>query len=407
MARPKRDVRMRWSSLLAVFLLAACEAPAPPSGQVPSEKLPSSQLATGNATATATGLAFPTPAPPSTPLAVKPLDPGASPTSTPSPLSPVPPTPSSSPAPTASLPPAPARPSLAQAITPTTDPPRLVAPGAPRATASKAGVAYAVWVPQRRFAPGEWIPIHARITNTTAQRIELPCDFLVPWIDASSVFDRGRSWTGQAAAFKSRLIGEASWLVSTGLRYMSKGELGCGGDMAYPIWLPAATTWDFDYAAMPSYLPGSQPLPAGTVSLDMTLVMGPNSGPSKHIALRVPIDLGGFDVFPYPSLAQLADDALATPGFLDWLDSRDAPRLWDNTFADVNSGSIDWTRFGWQVPMPQDVLQVGLFADGPTDGTVSGQVFLDPFTGYSYGFWSRCSNSRTPDYTAFPPGGCP
>ena len=85
------------------------------------------------------------------------------------------------------------------------------------------------------------------------------------------------------------------------------------------------------------------------------------------------------------------DAVLETPGFMEWLWSRGEPERWDNTFVDLWRDAVDWGLLGWTTPLPVGVAQIGMYANSASggDASVSGSVFLDPYTGYSYGFWAR------------------
>ena len=161
------------------------------------------------------------------------------PSASPSSSTPATPSPSLQPPPASPLPSAspPPRPSLAPAVLPAGRPPRTTTRVPPRAVAHRGGLTIQVWVPKRRFGVGEWIPIHARITNGRAASLNLPCDFLIPFMEIGGLFDPGKTWQGVAAAFKAQALAESHWLNGSAIRLMTPGEEPCGA-VAVPVALP-------------------------------------------------------------------------------------------------------------------------------------------------------------------------
>jgi hypothetical protein len=281
---------------------------------------------------------------------------------------------------------------------------------APNWHAYKGPLGLNVWIVQRVYATGDWIPVHVRISNVWANARTLPCDFLFVWLDIGGLFDPGTTWSGPEAAFKEQVLLASNWFDGSDVQFVSQDTGQCGGDMAYPVTLPGRTAWDFDFAFLPRYRFGQQPLPSGIVKANVAFASERQRLQNEiHLDIAAPVEIDGPDPFLYPSPGQLVDATLETPGFQAWLDSRTAPPGWSNTFGDTADSRVNRQAFGWSTPLPDGVAEIGLFANSSPggDATISGSAFVDPYTGYSYGFWARCANSRMADPKVFGPSGCP
>jgi len=276
-----------------------------------------------------------------------------------------------------------------EVLKPTDGPPKWLVPqGSPDARAESDGVVMELWVPHRQIDIGEWVTVHVRVTNEGSRSIYADCIPIRTVIDATSLFDPGETWTGTAALFKDKLLSENGLTRST-FGYRTGEGLDCpGGDIGQTDTLRPGESFEIDLFDLPRYWLDNQAFPAGTVPVRSVLHFAFNSNELNHaLSVEHSVRVDGRPL-PGVSPAQLADAAIRTDGFLDWVESRD-PTRWANTqiSGPGESKRIDWRFFGFEGPAPNGTITMGLFAEGPA--TFLGEVLLDPWTGQSFGFEAR------------------
>jgi hypothetical protein len=246
-----------------------------------------------------------------------------------------------------------------------------------------------LWVPHHDAAVGHWLTIHLRITNFTSHTFWMDCAPAGASIDVSGMFDPGRAWTGKAAAFKRRAISE-NGMLRVGFRYRTGEGIDCpGGDIGQSDVLRPRRVLDIDMAGLPRYFLGYQALPGGRVPLVAGFSYqrrGLSGRPWPRISISSLVTLERRP-FPWPSPGQIVDTVIETPGFLDWLKTRDVPRQWDNTELMLPQGSAAFEEcfFGFTGPAPNGTLTLGVFAYPPGSGTdpnpsIWGGSLIDPWT---------------------------
>jgi hypothetical protein len=245
-----------------------------------------------------------------------------------------------------------------------------------------------LWVPHRQISIGEWVTVHVRVTNGGSRKVYADCAPIRTFIDATSLFDPGETWTGTAALFKDELLTEYGLTRST-FGYRTGEGLDCpGGDIGQYDALRPGESFEIDLVDLPRYWLDNQAFPAGTVPVRSVLRYAFDRNELDHVlSVEQPVRLHGRPL-PGVSPAQLVDAVIRTDGFLDWLEPRD-PTGWANTYISgpADSKRIEWKFFGFEGPAPNGTITMGVFADGPE--TFLGEVLLDPWTGLSFGFVAR------------------
>ena len=232
---------------------------------------------------------------------------------------------------------------------------------------------------------GQWLKLHVRITNLRDTPIRRFCDGIGWDIDTSSIFAPGVTWTGIAGTFKEHWMREYPLvIVQDAFTDYRPRKQGCGGDVGQYFQQPPGGVIEQTVVGLPRYQPADQPLPGGTFTVGVGFLPGIHGRPMLA-EVSVPVTLAGGPV-DYPAPGSLVDAALATPGFIEFLEQVPDDRQWANTTAAFWSPPYPvQPRFDPARQAPQGIMEIGLFADAPgADGY--GEVIVDPWTGQSFGF---------------------
>jgi hypothetical protein len=399
-------MRVRGLFLLVLVILAcACASNVPlqratPLGSTPAAGAVEPPLPTISRTANPSA---------TLPMAVTPSrapvssEPAATPSPGSAPSSPPIPTPASTPSPVSAPTPTPRGPSavtLGPEVRPTPGAYRwLRAVGKPDARASRDGIVVELWVPHAQAHVGRWVTIHVRVTNTRARSFAMDCSPVGAGIDLSDMFRPGRTWTGNAAVFKRRVLA-ANGMLLLYFRYRTGEGIDCpGGDIGKTDVLRPGQVLDIDMATLPRYFLGRQALPGGRVTVDVGFAYAPREhaySKRRAISLSASVVLERRP-FRWPSPGEMVDTAIRTPGLLSWIRTREAPRLWDNTTLELPSGSAAFAEcfFGFTGPAPNGSITLGVFAyGGSSDLAVWGGALIDPWTLTPFKFATRDAGSH-------------
>lgn len=228
---------------------------------------------------------------------------------------------------------------------------RWMPEGPPHATVARHGLRYELWLSADELAPGDWLQVAVKATNTTDRPIWQFADECGRYGSrlAASTNRRpaGERWTGQAAAFKQRAMRVAepspamwlqpagmppSWTDVGGVRITALAE--CPGSVRPPLarLAPGASRWErfvgYAGAAVDHTPRFAEPLTSGPISITATWPFaGRGARPiwtdddtfPAPIVVSVPVLLTG-DGPTTPPLGRLVDTALDDPGSaLGWM----------------------------------------------------------------------------------------
>jgi hypothetical protein len=283
------------------------------------------------------------------------------------------------------------RPVLADPIVADDEPPRFRPRGAPTATATANGLRLDLWVQDPTLEQGQWLLAHARVTNLGRNAIRYvdrferqDCPPLRYTADVSDLFDPGRTWTGIAARYKERFIGESP-LLRAPLRSPTCDRTGA--DVGIGKRLEPGASLDVPLAGMLAYMLAGQPLPPGAIHVTVAY-QDPRPRRPDLVAVTTDVTLDG-DPVSYPSPGQLVDAALATPGFVDALALAPDPTDWAN--AD------DWWPTSPYPPQPHldgardapdGIVEIEQIVGSDIEVPFMVGAALDPWTGESFGsYW--------------------
>lgn len=299
------------------------------------------------------------------------------------------PVPAGSPSPLASPSPAPP-PMLPRSDTP----PAWTASGPPTSWTEHDGVRLEAWIASTVLAPGDWIQVKVRATNSSDRTrfyAPIPCSWspITVSADLSGLFDPGIDWPGLAGRFKRELLARRampSWRLpdgEEGIRSVALADCAPEGGPRLGRLKPGASverTWSY----RPTYL-FRRPLPPGPIALRIGFAdWGAGARPDRK---RAPIEteaallLTGTDP-GYPSPAELIDAALSDPRLFAFVTDRPAQRSWVNT-SWVGWGAIPSAQARFEDlwgKVEDGFVELGLFRDIGSD-TRYGAVSIDPWTG--------------------------
>lgn len=245
-----------------------------------------------------------------------------------------------------------------------------------------------LWAPADPTENGDWVSARIRVTNVGRTPIKvsgypdnLACQSPVAsWIDLTGLWDAGRTWEGNAEAFRRAYLAEGPSIID--VEVMPDGSEAACLDIGRPDGkLAAGASFEVPLATWVRYLWRDQPLPSGTAELVSTFRFNrPSRQPGQRrasIELRVPLEIAGADV-SYPSPQELVDTALDQPGFLAWIETRRFDKSWNPSSHRLAEG-FGQSEFAGG-PAPMDTIQVGAFADGLVPENW-GRVTIDPWDG--------------------------
>jgi hypothetical protein len=258
----------------------------------------------------------------------------------------------------------------------------------PSARAERRGVRLEMWLPEGRVRTRDWLPVHVRITNTGVRDITFACGGGYTRAETAALFPRGKRWTGNAAAFKRRVL-QREWPGNLGFGWRRGDGDDCPGSVGLDITLAPGGVYQYDGWTIPRYPIRDQPLPPGRLPVVTTLGYRSGDDVRRTIGVRAGVRLVG-PRWQWATPQELIDAMLEDPRFSGWLERRDRPVWWDNaSFHVVNRHSFYWTQLGFQGPAPDGTVHIGQFAYSWGDfGGGYGRMLLDPWTGQVLGFSS-------------------
>jgi hypothetical protein len=284
------------------------------------------------------------------------------------------------------------RPVLADPIVPDGKPPRFRPRGAPDATATTNGIRLDLWLGDTTLEPGQWLLAHARVTNVSNRPIRYldrfehqDCPPLRYSADTNGLFGPGLTWTGVAGTYKDRFLSESP-LLRTTLRSPTCDRPGIG-DVGIGKRLEPGAVLDVPLAGMPAYTLAGQPLPPGTIRVSVAYEH-PRSGRPDLVSVAADVTLSG-EAVAYPSPGQLADAALATPGFVETLERATDPTDWEN-------GDSWWPkppyppqpRLDAARDAPVGIVEITEVVGSDIESPFIVGAVVDPWTGESFGsYW--------------------
>jgi hypothetical protein len=236
---------------------------------------------------------------------------------------------------------------------------RWVPDGPPVAAVTRHGLRYELWLSADALAPGDWLQVAVKATNTTDRPIWQFADGCGAYGSLASATairrPAGETWTGKAAAFKQRAmrVGGASpavelqrvglpaaW-VERGVQLAVLAE--CGGTVAPPVVRlgPGSSRIErfVGYAgAGVDHTPRfAEPLTPGEITVSLAWpYAGRGARPTwtyedtfpAPIKASAPVRLTG-DGPTTPPLGALVDTALADPRFRAWVDAHPDGTGWE------------------------------------------------------------------------------
>lgn len=282
------------------------------------------------------------------------------------------------------------RPALAEGVRPNGQPPRFRPRGEPDATATANGIRLDLWVKDTTLRQGQWLLAHLRVTNVSRKAIAyegiiegLRCPPLRFTADTSALFDPGQTWTGIAGAFKERFM-DQGLLQRTSLT-IPKRARGRACTVGHDSRFRPGAVVDVPLAGMPAYVLRAQPLPPGIIRVAAAFEGRRFGGPDR-VSVSTEVTLAG-DPVGYPSPGQLADAALATPGFIEALDMAPETDAWMNAWTSwwPRRPYPPQARMAGATSAPRGILEIGQFVGSDLDRPFVVGAVIDPWTGESYG----------------------
>jgi hypothetical protein len=265
--------------------------------------------------------------------------------------------------------------------------PVLDTSGRPTARKERGGVRLEHWLPTGAIRSGHWLPAHVRITNAGTRTIRFSCAGAYTRARTAELFPHGKQWSGNAAAFKERVL-EREWPGNLGFGRRRGDGTDCPVGVGDDIDLAPGAVYEYDVWSVPRYPIGDQPLPSGRLPVVTTFSYDRGEGADRlELVLRSHVKLAG-PRWRWATPQKMVDAMLEDPRFRDWLDRRDRPIWWDNpTFHVVGKRDHYWRDLGFEGPAPDGTVHIGLFAHSWTDfGGGYGRMLLDPWTGQVLGF---------------------
>jgi hypothetical protein len=248
-----------------------------------------------------------------------------------------------------------------------------------------------LWAPEQTIGLGRWIPATLRVTNAGRRTViyngtpeDLRCHPPAHLrIHYGGLLDPGEAWTGRAARWKAAVIAQSTevWLHTLPLR----PGLGCAD---YGLSTPLRPGDSFTFTLWGWMRSGlrDQALPSGRVPLTASFRFETARGSGDQVTLQATTSIRTRGrPFPYPTPGQLADAALRSPGFLDWMLERDGPRWGWQVDAPREESPASMDRYELVGEPGTDASNLGLWADSWTGDGSLWWVLLDPWTGEVFG----------------------